>query len=235
VDFEYYHHGVVGCRVRTNQMAEWDKIIVRECQEHYAFKGLDYSKQNIIVDVGANIGAFSLWALAQNPQAEVIAIEVEEDNAALLKLNLAGLGTVYPNRLGYSKGDFELRYLADCGGSTTVIPKGTASIYDQQGKPVLQKPMTAKSITLETILKKHKWTHIDVLKLDCEGAEYDILPGMELETLVNIRHIVGEYHDGVDRFERELLDPLLKEHFEVKRLTKAADWGLFWLKRWGVE
>lgn len=39
--------------------------------------------------------------------------------------------------------------------------------------------------------------HVDVMKLDCEGAEYDIVLGADSQTLSQIDNIVGEYH-GAD-------------------------------------
>jgi FkbM family methyltransferase len=43
----------------------------------------------IIIDAGANIGAASLWFLNQFPEAVVVAIEPEPNNAAILKKNIA--------------------------------------------------------------------------------------------------------------------------------------------------
>ena len=34
--------------------------------------------------------------------------------------------------------------------------------------------------------------HVDVMKLDCEGAEYNIVLGAESQTLSQIDNIVGE-------------------------------------------
>ncbi|MBZ0304469.1 MAG: FkbM family methyltransferase, partial [Anaerolineae bacterium] len=170
MNLELYQFNRVACRVRRGKLNEWDKIIVREVQEHYAFSGLNYAQQHTVIDVGANIGAFSLWVLAQNPDAQVIAVEVDSDNAAVLKLNLAELATVYHNRLGYEQGDFVIEELDYCAGSNRVVRRGDSKIVAPKGQSTHFKEITVKPITLETILKKHKLERIHILKLDCEGA-----------------------------------------------------------------
>jgi FkbM family methyltransferase len=55
---------------------------------------IDQGSIPIIADIGANIGAASLWFKQQFPDAAVVAIEPDPDNAAVLKRNLAGRSRV---------------------------------------------------------------------------------------------------------------------------------------------
>lgn len=224
----YYHHGMLGLRVRTGIASEWDKRIVREVQEHYAFPKLDYSKQVTILDVGAHIGAFSLYVASLNPDAEIVAVEANKESSEIAKLNLAKLATVYHARLGYTAGDFILQYPVECPGSGAIVERGR----EVKGENVAYQEVPKKALTLEAIMKKHGWGRINVLKLDCEWGEYDIVKNATLEVIVSCDHIVGEYHGGYDKWQLEAW-PVLSDHFEVMHMVQAADWGQFWLRRWG--
>lgn len=231
MELAYYEHGGVGLRVRRGARREWDEIITRECQFHYEHAALDLSQQTFIVDIGANIGAYALWCLKHNPDAKILACDMDVANSAVGRLNLAGLADYEHVRVGYTEGDYVVHNLPDVGGYARVIPAAQAPANER----VIVSPLEAQTRSLESLLDEYGFPHIDVLKLDCESAEYDIIPNMELETLVNCRFIVGEYHDGIERFEGEILNPILKEHFEILSLNRAPDWGRFVLRRWGVK
>lgn len=165
MELEYYHHNGVGLRVRRGIMNEWDKIITRESQEHYTFEGLDYRQQRTILDIGANIGSFSLYALSLNPDAEVVAVEIENDNAAICQHNLAGIATAYHAHLGYEQGDLILAKNPHISGSHRVINRVAGTPLDN----IQYQDISAPSLTLEAIFDKHEWQQLDLLKLDCEA------------------------------------------------------------------
>jgi len=77
-----------------------------------------------------------------------------------------------------------------------------------QGAPV---------ITLEQLLMDYTPQGIDLLKLDCEGAEYPILLATKPETLKAIRRIVMEYHDLDARQNHRVLKAYLENAgFQVR-------------------
>jgi hypothetical protein len=70
----------------------------------------------IIADIGANIGSASLWFKQQFPEAAVVAVEPDPDNAAVLKRNLSGrpLVTVVEAAIGATAGFVQLSRLMMC-------------------------------------------------------------------------------------------------------------------------
>ena len=54
--------------------------------------------QGVLLDVGANVGLFSLWAAAQRPNLRVVAIEPAAPTHALLKRNLDAAGLLSTGR-----------------------------------------------------------------------------------------------------------------------------------------
>jgi len=51
------------------------------------------------------------------------------------------------------------------------------------------------ALPLEAVLAAHNLGKVDLLKLDCEGAEYEILIGGSFSVLAKIDRIIMEYHD----------------------------------------
>jgi hypothetical protein len=72
------------------------------------------------------------------------------------------------------------------------------------------------STSLDAIFAEREIEQCDLLKMDCEGAEYEILFAASDDTLRRIRRIVLEYHDWVVPFGHRDLARMLRERgFEV--------------------
>ena len=63
----------------------------------------------------------------------------------------------------------------------------------------------AKSISIRDIIARYGLSKIDLLKMDCEGCEYDVFRNTEDETISRIRNIILEFHDGI-QFLAEFLE-----------------------------
>jgi FkbM family methyltransferase len=74
------------------------------------------------------------------------------------------------------------------------------------------KQMQVKTVTLQTLIKKYSIPRVDLLKLDCEGCEYDVLTSLDRETWMKISAVFLEYHDG----PRNLPQLLQDSGFRVK-------------------
>jgi FkbM family methyltransferase len=161
----------------------------REYADYFPFY-----EDSIIVDVGAHFGYFSLFA-AKNagPGSKIIAIEPDPNNQRILQRNMADCRssnvTVIEGAMGGSEGTLKLY-----GGSE--INRSLFSAYALgNGKVVAEVPV----MTLSRLMVKHDLHQIDFLKLDCEGAEYDILFGAEDDLLAKIKTISMEFHDMKSR------------------------------------
>jgi len=143
---------------------------------------------DIVFDVGANIGAFSL--LAAQKASKVFSFEPEPKNFEMFKRNieLNGFSNIIPlmKAISYSNSfiDFYL-YPQD-------IFTGCHSLFKPQGG--YSKRIQVETVTLKSILEQYKLPRIDFLKLDCEGAEYDILRSLDKKTASRIGKIVMETH-----------------------------------------
>jgi hypothetical protein len=69
--------------------------------------------------------------------------------------------------------------------------------------------------TLEALFTDLGVAAVDVLKLDCEGAEYDILEGTRSEVLRRCGRIIGEFHPVAGRSASGLERTLSDAGFDV--------------------
>lgn len=167
----------------------------------------------VIVDIGANIGVFTVWAGIKAPKGRIFAYEPELNTFNQLNKNvrLNDLNNVVAYRLG----------VAGKPGSLTLFvdPRNQeqASLYES----LPGKEQVIECITLDDILRINQLDRIDILKVDTEGAEYEILSAASAEVLSKIKCIVLEYHDYLDKkFDyRNLVKLLEQQGFRVEEKT----------------
>lgn len=169
-----------------------------------------------IVDVGANLGFFALAARAHSPRA---AIHAYEPNPRILPMLRANTATV------------DVKVFAEAVGARadTVIlkddgPSNRARVVQGIGDGHL-----VPQVTLETAVERMGGT-VDLLKLDCEGAEWEILrPGPWWPSVLNIRmeyHLFGGETAGQ---AKEMVEEL---GFRVTRFRQTGkEGGLIWATR----
>ncbi|MBI3675225.1 MAG: FkbM family methyltransferase [Proteobacteria bacterium] len=147
----------------------------------------------VIVDIGAHVGLFTLWAKSVWPSARVVALEPSHTMFSYLARNIAdnALQDVVPIQVGCA-GKNELRPLY-AGGH-----EGANTMYIRDGIVGLKHDIQVWS--LDHLFQKMNITNCPLLKLDCEGAEYEILFNASDETLSNIANITMEYHVGFNAF-----------------------------------
>jgi len=78
----------------------------------------------------------------------------------------------------------------------------------------------------------------DLLKIDCEGSEYEILQGCAPETLRLVKRIVGEYHEGphLNGTGRDLCRFLESRSFRIDRFESYdAICGVFCARNTAAE
>jgi FkbM family methyltransferase len=176
-----------------------------------------------VVDVGANLGAFALYA-ARRGARTVLAYEPNGAAFRCLQRNVEanGLsGTVRPRQLAVSA----------VAGQNVKFPLAP-SVYNRIAAE--EEPgefETVRTTSLSEILERDAVQGIDLLKLDCEGAEYDILFSAAPLDIARVREIRMEYHAGR---ETELKTYLRNSGFEIAFFrSDSPSTGNIWARREG--
>ncbi len=162
-----------------------------------------------VVDLGAHIGVFSIWAAQQACDGRVLAFEASATNYALLQENKAlnGADNLHIENLAIYDRDGEFTFFQPG-------KNGALGSFLQDEKAHQE---SVQATTLEAILSAHGLAQVDFLKMDVEGAEYAILLNASEESLARVRYIVLEYHrfNGLAHSPQDLVECLLGHGFRV--------------------
>ena len=161
-------------------------------------------KSDVVIDIGAYIGTFSV--LAGKKGAKVFSFEPIPDNFKLAAENirLNGLKNVDLSPFGVAGISEDRRFF---------VPKSALDSCNLYNK--LDNYVDVKCLTLKDIFKDKNLTCIDLLKMDCEGAEYEILFNTPQKVLRMIRRICLEYHSHKQHSPSQLKKFLEKNGFSV--------------------
>jgi len=170
-------------RLRTLDIAVLKDVFFHRV---YAPRGFEIGDDSVVLDIGAHIGAFAASAARAARGVTVYAFEPAPENFALLSSNMARneLSNVVLSQCAVA-GTSGLRqlHLADSPAeySFHIVKPGAV-------------PVPVSSITLAEIVETHALKMVDLLKMDSEGAEYEILEAAARGPLRNVRRIAMEAH-----------------------------------------
>jgi FkbM family methyltransferase len=204
-----------------------DEVVTQDCYRlEKLAKLIDAPK--VVVDVGGHIGTFGIKARSLWPGARIIAFEPNRESAELYRKNVPD-AEVSEAAVSYEPEKTVLAehvWVATGGGILTrrenigLLP-GCRAISEEN----------VQSVTLED-LNLADGDRIDLLKLDCEGSEFEILRQMRPETAARIDLVVGEYHMnmvagnlGYSGFEKRVKEKF--PNFDVVPLNRPGTIGTF--------
>ncbi len=170
--------------------------------KEYQVEGFEISDNDVIIDIGGHVGLFALFALLNSPKGKIISIEPYPQNFVLLNENMNNNNfhnVVLVNK-AITNTNKNLELFVDSSDDSAHSIHG-------DGKNVIQ----IKGITLSEIMQENKISKCNMLKMDCEGAEFEIIESLPNDELLKIDKICLEYHI---RENNESLLELLKKRLE---------------------
>lgn len=147
-------------------------------------------RDGVILDAGAHIGIFSLWAAKTYPSCRVIAFEPFPENFKLLCQNVQAAGC----------GEIEAHNLALGGDS------GLAEFHDGGARSLDHRIVRRESagadssirvISLQEVFVLVGNKQIDLFKVDIEGSEMDLFAKADTRQLEQVDRFAIEYHDNL--------------------------------------
>jgi FkbM family methyltransferase len=176
---------------------------------------------DVVVDMGAHIGAFAVRAAKLAKGGQVYAYEASSKNFALLTENrqLNGLENLYIENSAVSNRRGKMPFYTPSDNRILgSLLQNTSSFIEN-----------VQTITFSDIITEQSIDQIDFLKVDVEGAEFDILFTNPDETLSRTRKIVMEFHEFKEdkRSHHDLVNLLNSHGFEVvveKAIFPQPNW-----------
>jgi FkbM family methyltransferase len=180
--------------------------VVREIYGHlcYAKKG-ELKAARHILDLGANGGAFTIFALTEAPFAKVHAVEAQSELTDIIKLNIKNNG-------------YTDRAVVECA----VV----GGFYNNWTKSLLISNPQIKEFDIHEYIS-HVGT-CDFLKCDVEGGEFPFFQG-DLTWTQAVKCMVLEYHPTEGNVD-ELEKTIKSQGFKVERVDHSA-LGYFYCTR----
>lgn len=168
-----------------------DFRILREILVAHDYETEDFAirPSDVIVDIGGQIGLFTLMAARRARQGRVFTFEPNPDNYRLLQDNLALNGfdhaTAIPRAVAGTAGTRTFYLSPTNTGGHSLLPDAAA-----------QGSLTVETVTLEGFMADRRLDRVDGLKMDCEGAEQEILASLSPDGLRRIGRMAIETHAG---------------------------------------
>jgi len=177
-----------------------------------------YFNPKIILDIGANIGITSVYLSNKFPNAKIFSFEPLFENYKILEKNTEKHKNIQVFNFGLGDNNETIDiFLSDDDENF-----GGGSFFSEVGG-VSDKKVKCDIKNIQDVLLDLKIETIDLIKIDTEGAEFDILTSLDKALIRGVKWITGELH-GYKDFE--LLSYLQNFGFNIG-LKKSINNRLF--------
>jgi FkbM family methyltransferase len=177
----------------------------------------------VVLDIGANIGIASVYFASSFPNAVVHAFEPEPGNCEVLEANARQLPRIQAHRFALGAEDGELA-LFDSDDRSNF---GGFSSYGLGVDAARSRTVPVRHAG--RALAELGIRNVDVLKIDTEGAEWEILTAMDRAVLGGARVIMGELHGRRDFQLLDFLQPMF--HIGAKKQLRTRLFNFFAVNR----
>jgi FkbM family methyltransferase len=192
----------------------------------YRIHDYQFVDGGVFVDIGANIGAVSLFVDNFNKSRDddnkikVYAVEPEPNNLHLLNHNIKNNATenitVVNNAIWHEEA---IVSISNRGGNSSILG------------PEEEEKSEVLAITLETLFSIYDIEEVDVMKIDIEGAEFDLIINTPAETLAKIKILVLEFDKSFDGRFGKMVEKLSKQ-FGIDILGSPERGGYIYANRY---
>jgi len=196
-------------------------------KKEYDKEGIKIEENDVVVDIGANIGLFSLKSV-QEKASIIYSIEALPETFKYLKLNTENFNNIIPiNKAIYSKSKKVSLYFNDRSPESSILFKlDNSNVVD------------VDAISFNDFIFEYSIEKIDYLKIDIEGAEFDLFESIDENYLENnIKKIIMEIHVNDKQKYNNLITKISKyfnytiygeikdnENYSLLMITCLAKW-----------
>ena len=168
-------------------------------------KFFEIKEGDTVIDIGGNLGLFSYYALCKGAK-QVYCFEPSPQCYDCISNNFNFTNLVTENlAVGSNNGEVTFYVNNESSINSSIFAIGENS-----------KSITCKSININDYIKTNNINKIDYFKIDCEGAEYEIIESLDEHYLTNnINKICLEYHLNKNGEIHTILNKLKKCNFNI--------------------
>ncbi len=194
-------------KIEKNKIGKADISMLVEIW-HYEFYNppfMQINENDIVFDIGGNNGFFTIYAGVKAKNGKVFAFEPVKELAEKIRENikLNKLNNIFVENIAVSnKNTVEKFFISK-------KHNGCHSIYKRDED---DEEVQIQNMELEKYCFEKNISHIDFFKLDCEGAEYDIILNLSPEFVSRIKRISLEYHDDITNHRHEEITGFLRKN-----------------------
>jgi len=145
-----------------------------------------------VLDIGANVGVTALYFSQIFPNAQIYAFEPAPDNFAVLARNVANCERIRAFNFGLGANDATLELFA----SDNPVNFGGYSLHAAGSDTSKKVSIAVRRVA--SVLEEISVEKVDVIKIDTEGAEWDILTAFPESVVQSAKYITGELHGNKD-------------------------------------
>jgi len=196
--YELWQMGNVKIKLRVGSS---DKFAVWEVFGSKVYPINSLKQTSVLIDIGAHIGTFSIYAASKQPTSTIYSFEPDKDNFEVLQENIRinNFNNIKSENIAVSDLTRKKIYYKGENGAMN-------SFYNKDYK----KPIQIDCIGIVEII--NQIGDIDYFKMDCEGAEYEILQAISDNNLFpHVKYFVMEYHSGYrEGYDKQWIVNLLR-------------------------
>jgi FkbM family methyltransferase len=179
------------------------------------------SIDDVIVDIGANYGVFSLYSQMFKPK-KVYSVEPVKSTFENMEKNLDGYGVICINKAISNNNGFETFALTNVNGNNFSLK----NIDGYHPSEVVNEELV-ETITIDQLISDYNIPYIDFLKVDCEGGELDLFQTINKNYLKNnVNKIALEYHSPSIR--GTIIEILINNGFVIEDIIGSDEIGLMY-------
>lgn len=220
-------------QIEITMNSDADQSVFSEIFHEREYKMLEpviMKAKSPIIDIGAHAGMFSIYCSALNPKMQIFAYEPDEDNFSAMKYNLQlnNVKNVTAKNVAIG-GKIEQRtlYISNDSHNHSLLSAEAAGDFSGEEKLV-------NVVTFERILEQNRLASVSLVKMDCEGAEFEILENLSAEAFAVVENFYVECHRYTYEMNPKKLQDIFQKHgFKVEMWSNHYDkrMGFIWAKR----
>lgn len=175
-----------GIKYVCREGMKFDEFIIKEVSGGlYQKQGCKFNKNIAWLDVGANVGAFGMRYF--NESSLILMYEPEEVNCKIIKESIKRNNAI----------NCKVIQAAVIGGKETTVDfyVGKSPYAHSMKSSSTKRKITVQAENINDILAKYPM--INALKLDCEGAEYEIIKNLSKSSWKQLDQLVCEFHFNI--------------------------------------